>query len=70
MDEALADLQRRFPGWEIWYVPLAIGGATWCARPQGETKPVLNAHRAEYLAEYLSQIEAEGMVAIVRRRQT
>lgn len=28
------ELERQFPGWEIWYVPREAGSATWCARPQ------------------------------------
>jgi len=24
---------------QVWPVPLAVGGATWCARPAGETRP-------------------------------
>ena len=30
----LLDLRRRFPGWQIWYVPYEPDGGTWCARPQ------------------------------------
>jgi hypothetical protein len=32
-----AQLQDRYPDWEIWYVPLALGGIRWCARRRGET---------------------------------
>jgi hypothetical protein len=28
------ELERQFPGWEIWYVPREPDSATWCARPQ------------------------------------
>jgi hypothetical protein len=33
-EEQLLDLRRRFPGWQIWYVPYEPDGGTWCARPQ------------------------------------
>ena len=28
------ELERQFPGWEIWYVPRGPDGATWRARPR------------------------------------
>jgi hypothetical protein len=31
----LAALRDEFPGWEIWYVILHVGGENWCARPLG-----------------------------------
>jgi hypothetical protein len=34
-DQAQAALTARWPGWDIWYVPLALAGFTWCARPAG-----------------------------------
>jgi len=34
-------------------VPLAVGGATWWARPPGETRPVLSADAPEHLTEYI-----------------
>ena len=30
-DRQLAQLRESHPGWHIWYVPHASGGATWCA---------------------------------------
>jgi len=32
--EQRRELERQFPGWEIWYVPREADSATWCARPQ------------------------------------
>ena len=32
--ERRRELERQFPGWEIWYVPRESDGATWCARPR------------------------------------
>jgi hypothetical protein len=32
--ERRRELERQFPGWEIWYVPREADSATWCARPQ------------------------------------
>ena len=32
--ERRRELERRFPGWEIWYVPRQPDGATWRARPR------------------------------------
>jgi hypothetical protein len=44
----LRDLERRFPGWQVWAVPRGRSGdATWCARPW----PLINADSPEELAE-------------------
>ena len=32
--ERRRELERQFPGWDIWYVPREPDSATWCARPQ------------------------------------
>ena len=32
--ERRRELERQFPGWEIWYVPREPDSATWRARPQ------------------------------------
>jgi hypothetical protein len=30
--EALSELQARFPKWHIWTVHKAVGGIIWCAK--------------------------------------
>jgi hypothetical protein len=49
-------LQEHYPDYEIWYVPRALGGMTWCARrdPQ-DTNPI----RAELPSELAEAIEVE-----------
>ena len=44
--ERRRELERQFPGWEIWYVPREPDSATWCARPQ----MLVNADSPEDLA--------------------
>jgi len=44
--ERRRELERQFPGWEIWYVPREPDSATWCARPQ----VLINAGSPEDLA--------------------
>jgi hypothetical protein len=44
--ERRRELERQFPGWEIWYVPREPDSATWCARPQ----MLINAASPEDLA--------------------
>jgi hypothetical protein len=41
-EQRRAELERRFPGWQIW-----ASGPTWCARPW----PLINAASPEELAE-------------------
>jgi hypothetical protein len=38
-----ARLERDWPDYQVWYVPKAIGGMTWCARRWDETGDVINA---------------------------
>ncbi len=44
--ERRRELERQFPGWEIWYVPRGPHGATWYARP----RMLVNADDPEDLA--------------------
>ena len=63
LDQDLAALKERFGArWGIWYVPLALGGQTWCANPwskQDDRRNVLHADRPEHLSEYIAEAEAE-----------
>ena len=40
--------------WKIWYVPLALGGYTWCARIHGDDlRNVIHADTAGHLDEHI-----------------
>lgn len=52
-DEAVAELERDWPLWQIWVVHRYIGGPVWCARRWDGTGRVLNAGCPEHLVEYL-----------------
>ena len=42
VDEALAALRERWGSeWEVWVVPLSVGGERWCARRHGDPLPGL-----------------------------
>ena len=60
--EALAALrEHRGSEWEVWVVPLALGGERWCARRHGD--PLLNVLHAdipEHLAEYITEAGSEA----------
>lgn len=59
-DQALAALREQWgERWEIWVVPLALGGNTWCARRRDDPdlRHVLNAHEPNHLAEYITEAE-------------
>jgi hypothetical protein len=53
-DRARAALRERWPAWEIWYVPRAIGGLLWCARLHSDHKTVIKAQSPNELDEYLA----------------
>jgi hypothetical protein len=50
-DRQLEELRSRNPGWKIWYVPLATGGANWCAQPE----PHLSENSADGLQAAINQ---------------
>jgi len=57
-DPTRAELERlreQFPGWKIWTVARAVSKPMilWCAKPQHETKPILNADSATELAQQI-----------------
>ena len=53
-DQAVAALRERWPDWQIWYVPRAIGGLLWCARLHNDHKTVINAESPDELEEQLA----------------
>jgi len=57
-DEVLAALREKHPEWQIWRVDRYLGGPLWCARPLGQTQPVLNAARPGRLSELIEAKEA------------
>jgi hypothetical protein len=59
-DDALAQLEHDWPGWQIWTVQRLIGGTVWCARRRDDHKKVLNADSPEHLAEYLEYTVSEA----------
>jgi hypothetical protein len=57
-DQALATLRERWGArWEIWYVPLALGGLTWCARRHDDHRRLLHGHTPGELEEHLADAE-------------
>jgi hypothetical protein len=53
-DRLKAELEERFPGWQVWYVPLTPSrGTIWCAR----RIPQLEAESAEDLAALIERAE-------------
>jgi hypothetical protein len=52
-DARIIRLEREHPGWHVWVVYRAVGGAVWCARRHDDhdAENTLNAASAEELAE-------------------
>ncbi len=60
VDGQLDALKARYgASWQIWVVPLAVGGNTWCARLHTNHRRLLHGHTAGELEEYLAEAEAE-----------
>ena len=59
----VADLRKQFPLWEIWFVAWSTRkGGTFCANPWAKKEDrtgVLHADKAEHLADYMREHEAE-----------
>jgi hypothetical protein len=62
-DQAAALRAKYGERWKIWYVPLALGGYTWCARIHGDDlRNVVHADTAEYLDEHI-RLREEDLAA-------
>jgi hypothetical protein len=48
-----ARLESDWPDYQVWYVPKAVGGTTWCARRWDETGDVIHAGSPEELEALL-----------------
>jgi hypothetical protein len=74
--ERRRELERQFPGWEIWYVPREPDHATWCARPQmlihadspEALAAAIRAARYQVSPDSLLPTSPRGYPAGVRRR--
>jgi hypothetical protein len=51
----VAKLEADWPGWQVWYVPRAVGGTIWCARRWDDESHVLNAGSPDELADMLEE---------------
>ena len=47
---------KRHPGWQVWYVPLAVGRVLWCA----QRRPTLKERRPAELEKAMAAIETEA----------
>lgn len=56
LDRIKAELEERFPGWQIWFVPNTDRTVTWCARPW----PLLNSTSPEHLVAEIAQAHSES----------
>jgi hypothetical protein len=61
VDEDLAALRERWGATHlIWYVPLLLGGYTWCGRRHGDPlRDVIHADSPVHSGEYLTEAEAD-----------
>jgi hypothetical protein len=66
LDARKAELQARFPGWQVWYVPGHNRTVTWCARPY----PLLNEATPEDLAEAIGQATVPAVPLPAHRAAT
>jgi len=58
-DSTCTLLRQQYAGrWDIWYVPLYVGGATWCAKPAGAPVATINTDSPERLIEAMREAEA------------
>ena len=59
-DAKIAELERDWPDYQIWVVDRTTGDEVWCAKRRDwePGQPVLNAHSAGHLAEYLAEAAA------------
>lgn len=58
LDRIKAELQARFPGWHVWYIPHSgmSKRVIWCAQPY----PLINSGSPEHLAADIAQAHEEA----------
>jgi hypothetical protein len=61
-DTTLRQLREDHPGWNVWYVVRAVSRPTilWCAKPEYETQPIINADSPEELTAQLARQQSRG----------
>ncbi len=65
-DQAAALRAKHGDRWKIWYVPLALGRYTWCARIHGDDlRNVVHADTAGHLGEHI-RLREEDLAADAR----
>lgn len=65
-DQAAALCEKHSERWQIWYVPLALGGYTWCARIHGDDlRNFIHADTAQHLDEHI-RLREEDLAADAR----
>ena len=53
-DQQLAELQAKYPGWDVWKVPTYIGPTAWCVKPKGARIAVHREDSADALDKWLA----------------
>jgi len=48
-------LEQKHPGWQVWYVPLAVGGVLWCA----QRRPTLQERTPAELEKAIAAVETK-----------
>ena len=59
-DTQLAILKPRYPDWDIWIVPLYVGGTAWCAKPRGAPVATINSYSPEDLIHAIAEQVSAG----------
>lgn len=54
-DERLAELQAKYPAWDIWHVRALYGPGAWCVKPADTRIATHQEDSADELDEWLSE---------------
>ena len=49
-------LEQKHPDWQVWYVPIALGGVLWCA----QRRPALTEWTPAQLEKAIAAVETES----------
>jgi hypothetical protein len=53
-DRRKAELQVKYPAWDVWYVRAVYGPTTWCVRPAGTQMATHHEHDPDDLDKWLA----------------
>jgi hypothetical protein len=57
VDQQLAILRPKYPGWDLWVVRVVYGSDVWCAKRKDRRTAEINTDSPEHLVAEIAKLE-------------